>query len=686
MKQIQRSRSLVSAKLEMLHPIPTTTVLFLLSFCLFLTLLSPTSSVSISLGPNTLTKSGDSVRVQWTGIHSPSDLDWLGIYSPPDSSDENYIGYVFLSSCNNWQSGSCSVDLPLVNLRSPYQFRIFRWTHDEVERYKHHHQHKPLPGTKHLLAKSKLLSFESGHGPEQIHLAFTDKDDEMRVMFITADGKKNLVKYGVKEDGLDEVAQTEVRTYERSDMCGSPANESIGWRNPGFIHNGVMRNLNQGKRYYYKVGSDEGGWSLTRTFVSRNKDSNETIAFLFGDLGTSTPYSTFHRTQEESKSTIKWILRDLEALGDKPALISHIGDISYARGYSWLWDSFFTQIEPVASKVPYHVCIGNHEYDWPLQPWKPDWAEMYGTDGGGECGVPYSLKFIMPGNSSVPTGTRAPATKNVYYSFDAGVVHFVYMSTETDFLPGSKQYDFIKHDLLSVNRNTTPFIVVQGHRPMYTTSHEIWDAPLRKRLLEHYEPLFVNNKVTLALWGHVHRYERFCPLKNFTCGSKDLNGEDGEDFPVHVVIGMGGQDWQPIWEPSPDHFKDSIFPQPARSLYRSGEFGYTRLLATREKLTLAYIGNHDGKVHDMVEIPAPGSVLSGSSNNGVEVKIPAPGPVLSDNSNSGVEVESKFSTVAKVGSILVLGAFIGYVVGFISHARRQAASSKTWIPVKSEEV
>ncbi|KAJ4960792.1 hypothetical protein NE237_020702 [Protea cynaroides] len=645
------------------HPIPTPTHLFLFFFFFFLTLVSPSSSsaVSISLSPKILTKSGDSVRVQWTGVYSPSDLDWLGIYSPSDSSDDNFIGYIFLSSCNNWQSGSCSINLPLVNLRSPYQFRIFRWTHNELDRSgvsRLDEDHNPLPGTKHLLATSELLGFESGHGPEQIHLAFTDKDDEMRVMFITVDGKENLVKYGEREDGLDEVAQTEVRTYEQSDMCDSPANESVGWRDPGCIHDGVMRNLKQGKRYYYKVGSDDGGWTSTHTFVSRNRDSDETIAFLFGDMGTSVPYSTFLRSYDESKSTLKWITRDLEALGDKPAFISHIGDISYARGYSWLWDTFFTQIEPVASKVPYHVCIGNHEYDWPLQPWKPDWAQsIYRKDGGGECGVPYSLKFNMPGNSSLPTGTHAPATRNLYYSFDVGVVHFVYMSTETDFLPGSNQYDFIKHDLESVDRKKTPFVVVQGHRPMYTTSNELKDAPLRERLLEHYEPFFVNNKVTLALWGHVHRYERFCPLKNFTCG------EDGENLPVHVVIGMGGQNWQPSWEPRPDHLKDPIFPQPDRSLYRGGEFGYTRLLATREKLTLSYIGNHDGNVHDMVEIPAPGQVL-----------------------RVGGKTESKLFVYVKVGSILVLGVFIGYAVGFKIHARREAASRKSWIPVNREEL
>ncbi|KAK9277673.1 hypothetical protein L1049_007220 [Liquidambar formosana] len=360
---------------------------------------------------------------------------------------------------------------------------------------------------------------------------------------------------------------------------------------------------------------------MTHSFVSRNEESDETIAFLFGDMGTATPYLTFLRRQEESKTTMKWILGEIEALGDRPAFISHIGDISYARGFSWLWDNFFTQIEPAASKVPYHVCIGNHEYDWPLQPWKPDWSNaavkgttpVYGKDGGGECGVPYTVRFNMPGNSSEPTGTRAPATRNLFYSFDMGAVHFLYISTETNFLPGSTQYDFIKHDLESVNRMKTPFVVVQGHRPMYTTSHEPREARLRERMLEHLEPLFVKNRVTFAFWGHVHRYERFCPLNNFTCGNMEL--------PIHVVIGMAGCDCSDYWEPREDYPKDSIFPQPKRSLYRGGESGYTKMVATKEKLTLYYIGNHDGEVHDMVEILSSGQVLSGGAGGGAQGEV-----------------------------------------------------------------
>ncbi|ONI30943.1 hypothetical protein PRUPE_1G283200 [Prunus persica] len=647
--------------------------LLLLLFAFF----TPThQNVSVSLSKTTLSKSGDSVLIQWSGVDSPSKLDWLGIYSPPSSHHDNFIGYKFLSSSPTWKSGSGSISLPLVNLRSNYSFRIFRWTEDEVDRNHLDQDHNPLPGTAHLLATSDdELTFESGRGPDQIHLSYTDADDEMRVMFVTSDAGERTVRYGPSDDSLDDVAVAHVERYEREHMCDSPANASIGWRDPGFIHGAVMTRLKKGVRYYYKVGSDNGGWSKTHSFVSRNGDSDETTAFMFGDMGTATPYATFYRTQDESISTVKWILRDIEALGDKPAFVSHIGDISYARGYSWLWDQFFSQIEPLASKLPYHVCIGNHEYDWPLQPWKPEWASMYGKDGGGECGVPYSLKFNMPGNSSEPTGTGAPATRNLYYSFDVGSVHFVYISTETNFVQGSKQLEFIKRDLEAVDRRKTPFVVVQGHRPMYTTSNERGDAPLREKMLEHLEPLFVKNNVTLALWGHVHRYERFCQLNNFTCGSVG---------PVHVVIGMAGQDWQPIWEPRPDHLTDPIYPQPERSLYRGGEFGYTRLVATKQKLTLSYVGNHDGKVHDTLEILASGQVV-GVNGAGIKAVDSSSGGA-GEPGVIGGSGESTFSWFVKGASLVVLGIFVGYVGGYISYARKRDGTGNNWTPVKSEDM
>lgn len=602
------------------------------------------------------------MTVTWKNLSSPSDSDWIGVYNPADSNDDLFIGYVSLSIDKNWVNGSGQWTLPLINMREPYQFRLFRG--NEAWNATLQKGDLCLRDTSHRLSVSENVYFENFNEPTQVHLSLTSANEKMIVVFVTRDPIKSFVRYGLNDSQLDFLAEASSLTYGRSDMCDHPANSSQGWRDPGYMHTAVMENLDSGQIYYYQVGSNEGGWSKLFHFMSYDVNASETYAFLFGDMGTSAPYGTCLWTQAESQNTVKWLAKDLTELGQKPSFISHIGDISYARGYAWLWDLFFTQIEPLASQVPYHVCIGNHEYDWPLQPWKPSWAEqVYGKDGGGECGIPYSLRFVMPGNSSLPTGTGASVTKNLYYSLDFGVVHFLYMSTETDFLASSDQYNFIIQDLGSVDRGKTPFVVVLGHRPMYTTEYT---STLISKLREHLEPLLVKYKVDLALWGHVHKYERTCAIENFVC----TNSTSGGVAPVHVVIGMGGQDWQSHWMSSPEHPNDPVYPQPEWSLFRSGELGYTRLYATKDSLTLSYVGNHDGQVHDSVTI---------NSSFGVAANL-----------NGRSQTKTIRDRLLLVGFwLLVVGCFIlnmglGFAMAYY-FLRRAAKANRHWLPIQNNE-
>ncbi|XP_073391958.1 probable inactive purple acid phosphatase 2 isoform X2 [Physcomitrium patens] len=576
---------------------------------------------SLDARPSTLKYSGDNVTIAWKDIDSPSKDDWLGIYSPPTSANDQYIGFIILSTCPTWSRGAGSMKIPLVNMRGPYNFRIFRGisvtlnatSSRNVNRSNNRStttaldkEGNPLPDVSTLLAISQDIHFSNYNEPTQIHLALTSNETAVRVMFVTKDPVRSKVRFGSGEDNLETTVEANFVTYSQIDMCDEPAS-SVGWRDPGYIHDAVMEGLIYGGRYYYQARSNVGGWSTTYTFISPNPRNEETNALLFGDMGTSVPYSTYHYTQSESKNTLKWLKRDLEEIGARPSIIAHIGDISYARGYSWLWDSFFTQIQPIAATAPYHVCMGNHDYDWPGQPFKPSWSS-YGTDSGGECGVPYSMRFIMPGSSSSSTGS-SPDIKNLYYSINVGVVHFLFYSTETNFLPGSDQYAFIANDLRTVDRIKTPFVVLLGHRPLYTTDYRAFLDITTQKLVQTFEPLLIETKVTVAFCGHVHKYERMCPLQNSTCmNPSKAHGE----LPVYMVIGMGGHSHQPIDIPMEGHPEASRFPQPGWSTFRTFEWGYVRLRATKNFMTVSYVGNHDGKVHDRIEIPSPEEIKAGS--------------------------------------------------------------------------
>jgi len=76
-----------------------------------------------------------------------------------------------------------------------------------------------------------------------------------------------------------------------------------------------------------------------------------------------------------------------------------------------LWDHFFTQVEPVASKCN-TMCalvimsmIGLYSPGNRIGPMQ--FTELMAVVNVGLL-VPYSLKFNMPENSSESTGTRAP--------------------------------------------------------------------------------------------------------------------------------------------------------------------------------------------------------------------------------------------------------------------------------------
>ena len=122
----------------------------------------------------------------------------------------------------------------------------------------HHvdHDGNPLHHGRHRVLHSGEVSFAgSATRPEQVHLTFADRADEMRVMFVCADAGKRAVRYGLEkeeEKGWTEVG-TEVRTYEQKHMCDAPANDSVGWRDPGFVFDGLMNGLEPGRRYFYKV-------------------------------------------------------------------------------------------------------------------------------------------------------------------------------------------------------------------------------------------------------------------------------------------------------------------------------------------------------------------------------------------------------------------------------------------------
>ncbi len=478
------------------------------------------------------------------------------------------------------------------------------------------------------LATSKIIESELAHLPRSLHLALGSSPNTMRVSFEARDLIRTAsVRFGTTSGGPYE---NEVRaipsTYGREDMCGPPAN-TYGFYEPPWFYSALLTNLTEGVRYYYVASCN--GTSEERSFRGppvANADAVLHITAL-ADMGETyedgsqyhwmEPYAinttsgAIHPWDESYKNhndlkrvtlnpahgvlsesgkegppkgrTMKWISKsDVES-----DVLLHIGDLSYATGFESEWDIFMSQIEPIASSMPYMIAQGNHERDFPNSG-----STFAGGDSGGECGIPTQYRFRMP--------TLSGRQDNGWYSFDMGPVHFLVMDTEMNAFESSTQYNFFKSDLENVDRSITPWVIFSGHRPMYSSSDGINGLDLANGpWWPEVEQLLLKYEVDLCLWGHVHNAEVTCPLRNGTCAETSSPNEYGGI--VHAVIGNAGQ--------SLSKFKQGGFDW---SMWRFAEFGYSSIeVMGRKNLTMRFFAdsNHSvvyeftiqGKTHSNID-------------------------------------------------------------------------------------
>ncbi|KAJ4969640.1 hypothetical protein NE237_002739 [Protea cynaroides] len=192
--------------------------------------------------------------------------------------------------------------------------------------------------------------------------------------------------------------------------------------------------------------------------------------------------------------------------------------------------------------------------------------------------------YIQPGSISVADAiAQEVALKNV-----DSIFHIRDISYATGFLV---EWDYFLHQIAPVASHVSYMTAIgnhERHRPMYSSKGGLI-SDVDSKLVKEVEPLLMDNKVDLVLWGHVHNYERTCAVYQNDCKAmprKDPNGVDIYDSstynaynaPVHLVIGMAG-------------FQLDKFPfiDVAKwSLVRIAEYGYARFHVTKDKMMVEH--------------------------------------------------------------------------------------------------
>ncbi|EDO30761.1 predicted protein, partial [Nematostella vectensis] len=501
---------------------------------------------------------GESVTVSWHSIQGANMTDFIALYCPAEDTHDRFLDYLYLNETKTLHKlGKGFVQVKLYNMRVSCEMRYFSYDGHGV----------PV-----LKARSNTVEFKGRSAiPLQGRIALTGDPTEMRVMWTSGTDSNPVVMYGMNKT-LTHKATGKSSTYRAQDMCGFPAN-GIGFRDPGFLHDVLIADLKPATRYFYQYGSEEAMGPMLNFTTAPIPGADVPVKFVaYADMGVSpTP---------GAEVTARY---SLEEVKNGAELVLHFGDISYARGYAYLWDKWHSLIEPYATRVPYMVGIGNHEQDHTTGASKdpsgagkgfhPSWGN-FGDDSGGECGVPMFHRFHMPDNGNALW----------WYSFDYGSVHFVMMSTEHNFTRGSTQYKWLEADLKAVNHKVTPWIVFMGHRPMYTSQLvQGLNPTIALHMQAEIEDLLMEYSVDLALWGHYHSYERTCPVYRNKCTSGG---------PTHIIVGTAGFDV--TLDP---------WPIPARSwsVYHSSNYGYGRVtVANATAMLWEWVINESDYVADRV--------------------------------------------------------------------------------------
>jgi hypothetical protein len=233
----------------------------------------------------------------------------------------------------------------MINLRRQLEFRYYS-------------RDSNCTGNYTVLAKSPVIEPISYNEPTQVHLAFGDQNDQMYVSYVTNSNQITpQCQYGSSASLLSFQVSGTTITYNASDMCEGKANITgpQTFIDPGYMHTMILNDLRPSTVYYYRVGSDEHGWSSVNVFMNRPSSTDDVVNLIaYGDMGVSP-------IQSGAQPTIDRVLA--RVISTSATAILHIGDLSYARGIGALWDAFMNQIEQTTRLVPYMVGIGNHEYD-----------------------------------------------------------------------------------------------------------------------------------------------------------------------------------------------------------------------------------------------------------------------------------------------------------------------------------
>ncbi|KAL9645070.1 hypothetical protein ABK040_004561 [Willaertia magna] len=399
---------------------------------------------------------------------------------------------------------------------------------------------------------------DDNYTPLYPHLSFTENPTEMVIQFHINQYDKNylgnpIIKFSEIDNTLQNNYQNAtigniITTYGESEYTGYDISIKL-----------INLKCDKNTIYYYQI-TYQNKFNIIKSniysFITKECNSlqnklyknlknnkqltkttfNKTNIIMFGDMGIFGYFDTV-------KSIENYLNKN-----KNPTFIYHVGDISYADAFPHqlglfqiALNKYFDSLSNIMPYIPYMVLPGNHEYG----------PKAFNSSSNYEINfASYNHRYFMPlRNNSL-------YQHNMWYSFEYGPITFISISTETsfenNFFPFSvfngNQLDWLEKTLQKVNRKVTPWVIVTGHRPIYTSMHgySTQDGQPNgecKIIQNVFENLLFKYNVDIYMSGHIHTYERSFPVYQSQI-EKDSNLNKNlfhnVRFPIHIVNGAAG--------------------------------------------------------------------------------------------------------------------------------------------------
>ena len=261
--------------------------------------------------------------------------------------------------------------------------------------------------------------------PEQVHLALGPSPSSMTVMWVTQDAsaagapadRTAVVSYGpgpaasARQDrsslGVTEVFPVPVSWEVSHDFIRANISRRL------LVHRATMTGLRPRTEYSYRVGGNLTGWSAVFSFTSAPvhgaalANRPVKVAWL-GDLGGTNGRSLALMKADAASGTLDAFIHvgdiayDLDTRADEAGRAAAPGEGNpppHNTGIDGgVGDAFMRELQPIAARVPYMVCPGNHEFNFNFTAFTHRFN-----------GMPVSCSSFCPARTIAPPAVDSPA-------------------------------------------------------------------------------------------------------------------------------------------------------------------------------------------------------------------------------------------------------------------------------------